>query len=60
MPGRTPRATHADAFGLAEVVTVEEALLTGLPVGFGSQLAGSIPTPPGCYPEPYIDATPVS
>ncbi|WP_444947596.1 hypothetical protein [Micromonospora ureilytica] len=36
----------ADIFGAAEEVTVQEALLIGSPVGSGSQLAGSVPTPP--------------
>lgn len=46
----------ADTFGLAEEVTELEGLVRGFPVGFESQLPGSIPKPGRHNPEPCVDA----
>lgn len=50
--GRVSSIGQIDSFGSAEEVTAREALLRGLPVGFGSRLPGSMPTPPRRRPEP--------
>ena len=50
-------APQDDSFGRAEEVTEQKALVRGLPVGFESQLPGSIPTSARQTPEPYVDTT---
>ena len=58
LPHTTPTAQREhDSFGSAEVVSEQESLVRVFPVGFKSQLSGSMPTPARHRPEPHIDAT---